>query len=166
MASFLRCARLSTQTACKQLLFTPSSVTRPACRTFSLASCQLSRGRLYTEGHEWITLEDNVGTVGLSAHAQDSLGDIVFVELPEVDNEYEQDQDCGVVESVKAVSDIFCPVSGRITEQNQAVLDTPGLINKSYQDKGWLFKIELSKPEELDALMNEEAYKEFLDKEE
>lgn len=166
MASILRCARLSTQTACKQL-FNPSSITIPAFRTFSSASCQLSRGLLFTKGHEWISVnDDNVGTVGLSAHAQDSLGDIVFVELPETGNEYEQDQDCGVVESVKAVSDIFCPVSGTVNAQNQAVLDQPGLINKSYMDKGWLFKIELSKPEELDDLMNEEAYKQFLEKEE
>lgn len=164
MACFVRCVRLAT-CATRQVLRVsqaPISFPTQTFRQFSVSLAQLS-DRKFTEGHEWISMDGDIGTVGLSAHAQDSLGDIVFVELPEVDAEYEQNDDCGVVESVKAVSEIFCPVTGTITARNEAVVEDPSLINKSYEDKGWLFKIELTKKEELDALMNEEQYKAFLD---
>jgi len=164
MATLMRCARLATCATRHVLKVSQVKATFPcqAVRQFSFSRALLS-DRKFTEGHEWISMDGDVGTVGLSAHAQDSLGDIVFVELPEIDAEYEKDDDCGVVESVKAVSEIFCPVSGKVTACNDAVVEDPGLINRSYDDEGWLFKIELTSKDELDGLMNEEQYKEFLD---
>jgi len=160
----MRCARLATCATRHVLKASQTRVTFPSqtVRQFSFSRALLS-DRKFTEGHEWISMDGDVGTVGLSAHAQDSLGDIVFVELPEIDAEYEKEDDCGVVESVKAVSEIFCPVTGKITARNETVVEDPGLINRSYDDEGWLFKIELADKAELDGLMTEEQYKEFLD---
>jgi len=164
MASLMKCARMATHATRQVLRVSQTKAKFPSqsLRQFSFSRALLS-DRKFTEGHEWISMDGDVGTVGLSAHAQDSLGDIVFVELPEIDAEYEQNDDCGVVESVKAVSEIFCPVTGKITARNETVVEDPSIINKSYDDKGWLFKIELTDKAQLDGLMSEDQYKEFLD---
>jgi glycine cleavage system H protein len=107
-------------------------------------------------------MEGNIGTVGISQYAQDSLGDIVYVQLPEEGDEYDMEDECGALESVKAASEIFCPLSGKVTAKNGNVEDTPGLINKSPYDDGWLFKLELKNPEELDQMMDEDTYQSFL----
>lgn len=122
--------------------------------------------RKFTEKHEWVTLDGEIGTVGITDHAQQALGDIVYVELPDVDAEFAQSDECGALESVKAASELYCPVSGTVTEKNQSLEDKPGLINSSCYDDGWLFKLKLSKMEELDGLMSEEGYKKFLKEQE
>lgn len=116
----------------------------------------------YTESHEWIDLEENVGTVGVTNYAQKELGDIVYVELPEVGTEVNLGDEVAVLESTKAAADIYAPVTGTIIEINDALNDQPEDINISPMDEGWLFKIELQKPEELDQLMGEREYKETI----
>ncbi len=112
----------------------------------------------YTESHEWVRVEDGVAVVGITDHAQHELGDIVFVELPEIDAEYGAGEAAATVESVKAASDIYSPLSGRVVEVNEALEDSPELVNKSPYGDGWIFKIEISDPSELDALLDAEAY--------
>ena len=116
----------------------------------------------YTESHEWIDLEENVGTVGVTNYAQKELGDIVYVELPEVGSEVNVGDEVAVLESTKAAADIYAPVTGTIVEINDALNDQPEEINISPMDEGWLFKIELQKPEELEQLMEEKEYKETI----
>ncbi len=116
----------------------------------------------YTEEHEWIAVDGDVGTVGITNHAQEQLGDIVFVELPEVGATVGKDDEAGVVESVKAASEVYAPVSGEIVEVNEALEDTPGTVNESAEDDGWFFKIKLSDPGELEGLMDEAKYKEHV----
>lgn len=116
----------------------------------------------YTREHEWICTEsENKGKVGLADYAQSQLGDIVFLDLPAAGTQVEQGKKMGEVESVKAVSDIFAPVSGQVLEINQAVIDEPGLVNKDPYGAGWLVRLELSKPSELAALMDSEEYDKF-----
>ncbi len=112
----------------------------------------------YTESHEWVRVEDGVAVVGITDHAQHELGDIVFVELPEIDAEYGAGEAAATVESVKAASDIYSPLSGRVVEVNEALEDSPELVNKSPYGDGWIFKIEISDPSELDALLDADAY--------
>lgn len=119
----------------------------------------------YSSEHEWIRVEGNIGTVGITSYAQEQLGDIVFVELPETGKEVNKMEAVAVVESVKAASDIYTPVSGRITEVNEELNDSPSLINEDPYGKGWIFKIELRDPRELDELLSAEEY-EKLTKEE
>ena len=116
----------------------------------------------YSEDHEWIAIEGDIGTIGITDHAQSLLGDIVFVELPTVGTTVEAGASVGVVESVKAASDIFTPVSGDITEVNDELDSEPSLANSEPTGRGWFFKIKLSVPAELESLMNEIAYKEFI----
>ncbi|MBF0521692.1 MAG: glycine cleavage system protein GcvH [Candidatus Omnitrophica bacterium] len=120
---------------------------------------------LYTKEHEWVSLEDNIATVGISDYAQEALGDITFIELPSVDDEIDQFGQLASVESVKAASDIFSPISGKIIEVNADLESEPGLINKSPYDKGWIAKIEISDPEEASNLMTAEEYQNFLEAE-
>ena len=115
----------------------------------------------YTEDHEWIKLEGDVATVGITHHAQDALGDVVFVDLPEVGKSFAQKDVAGVVESVKAAADIYMPVSGEIVEINQALADEPSLANSDPMGAGWFFKVKLAKADEVAALMDEAAYKAF-----
>lgn len=112
----------------------------------------------YTPDHEWIQLDGDVATVGITHHAQDALGDVVFVDLPEVGKELAQKDVAGVVESVKAAADVYMPVSGTITEVNEALRDDPSLANSDPLGAGWFFKVKLSTPAELDALLDETAY--------
>ena len=113
----------------------------------------------YTKSHEWIRLHSDTATVGITDHAQHELTDVVFVELPEVGRMVEAGKACAVVESVKTASDIYSPVSGEIVEQNQPVTDNPALVNTEPYAGGWFFKIKLSNPAELDALLSPEDYK-------
>ena len=117
----------------------------------------------YTKEHEWVNIEDNIATVGISEYAQSALGDVTYVELPAVDDEVEQFEQFASVESVKAASDIFAPMSGRIVEVNEDLESKPALINKSCYEKGWLAKIEIADTEELSNLMTADEYSKFLE---
>ncbi|MEQ8584766.1 MAG: glycine cleavage system protein GcvH [Thalassobaculaceae bacterium] len=116
----------------------------------------------YTEDHEWVSVDGDVGTIGITDHAQEQLGDIVFVELPDVGNTVAKGDEAGVVESVKAASEIYAPISGEIMEVNAALADAPATANTDPTGEGWFFKIKLSDPSELDGLMDESAYKTFV----
>lgn len=116
----------------------------------------------YTEDHEWISMDGEVGTVGITAHAQEQLGDIVFVELPDTGKTLAKGDEAGVVESVKAASEIYAPVAGEIVEVNEALADTPGTANTDPTGAGWFFKIKLSDPGELEGLMDEAAYNDLI----
>lgn len=117
----------------------------------------------YTPDHEWVQIEaDGSATVGITVHAQDALGDVVFVDLPNVGQHYDEKAVAGVVESVKAAADVYMPVSGEITEVNEALRADPALANTDPLKAGWFFKVKLSKPAELDALMDSTAYDELV----
>lgn len=118
---------------------------------------------LYTKEHEWINIEDNIGTIGITDYAQSALGDITFVELPSQDAEVEQFEEFVSVESVKAASDIFAPMSGRVIEVNSKLEDNPGIINRHCYTKGWLVKIEITSMEETSNLMTAEEYESYLE---
>jgi len=115
----------------------------------------------YTKEHEWIDMAGDVGTVGITEYAQEQLGDVVFVELPKVGANVAQNGQIAVVESVKAASEIYAPVTGTITAVNDALAKEPALVNQSAEDKGWFFKIKLTKLDELAALMDAATYKKF-----
>ncbi|HYF89922.1 glycine cleavage system protein GcvH [Azospirillum sp.] len=117
----------------------------------------------FTKDHEWVLVEGDVATVGVSDFAQSQLGDVVFVELPEAGRELAQGKEAAVVESVKAASDVYAPVSGTVIEANQALVDDPSMVNSAAETDGWFFKIRLKNASELDALMDEAAYKAFLE---
>ena len=117
----------------------------------------------FTEEHEWIRIEGDVGTVGITAYAQEQLGDVVFVELPEAGRKVEKGKDMAVVESVKAASEVFAPASGEVVEANAALADDPAKVNADPQGDGWFVKIRLANPSELDGLMDEAAYKKFVE---
>ena len=116
----------------------------------------------YTKDHEWIRLDGDVATVGISEHAQSALGDIVYVELPEIGKQVEQGGEAAVVESVKAASDVYAPVSGQVVAVNEALDGAPATINEDAEGKGWFFRLKPSSPAQLDALMTAEQYKEYL----
>lgn len=112
----------------------------------------------YTEDHEWLTVDGDTAVVGITVHAQDALGDVVFVELPQVGSTYAQKDVAGVVESVKAAADVYMPVTGEVIEVNEALRDDPSLANTDPLGAGWFFKVKLSQPAELDALLDDTAY--------
>ena len=118
---------------------------------------------LYTKDHEWVNIEGNTATVGISEYAQSSLGDITFIELPGVDDEVEQFGDFASIESVKAASDIFSPITGKIIEVNANLEADPGLINRSCYHKGWIAKMEISDQDEVSNLMTADEYRSFLE---
>ncbi|MBL4620043.1 MAG: glycine cleavage system protein GcvH [Marinicaulis sp.] len=115
----------------------------------------------YTTDHEYVRADGDVYVIGISAHAAEQLGDVVFVELPEVGKTFAKGDDMAVVESVKAASDVYAPISGEITEINQAIVDEPAKVNEDAGGAAWFVKIKASNASELDALMDEAAYKEF-----
>lgn len=117
----------------------------------------------YTKDHEWVRVEGDVATVGISHHAQEALGDIVFAEVPESGKVLSKGDDAAVVESVKAASDVYAPLSGEVIEGNGAVADDPSLINSDPETNGWFFTMKLSDPSELDGLMDAAAYKAYCD---
>ena len=112
----------------------------------------------YTPDHEWINIDGNLGTVGITPHAQDALGDVVFVDLPEVGKTYAQKDAAAVVESVKAAADVYMPANGEIVEVNEALRADPSLANSDPMGAGWFFKVKLANPADLDALMDETSY--------
>ena len=118
----------------------------------------------YTEDHEWVKLEGDIATVGITVHAQDALGDVVFVELPAVGTDYAQKETAGVVESVKAAADVYMPVAGEVIEVNEALRGDPSLANSDPLGAGWFFKVRLSDASQLDALMDETSYTTFSEK--
>ena len=117
----------------------------------------------YTKTHEWVRSEnDGTATIGITDHAQQALGDMVFVELPAVGKQIIAGKECGVVESVKSASDLYAPISGEVTANNDAVTATPALLNQDPQNSGWLFRVRLKDVKELDALMDAASYEAFL----
>lgn len=117
----------------------------------------------FTKDHEWVRLDGAIATVGITDHAQDALGDVVFVELPEPGREVEEGEACAVVESVKAASDVYSPLTGRVVESNQAIVDDPALVNRESDGAGWFFKLVLADVAAFDALLDEDGYKAFLE---
>ena len=115
----------------------------------------------FTKEHEWIRVEGDTATIGISNHAQEALGDIVFAEVPEAGRRVSKGQEAAVVESVKAASDVYAPVSGEVTEANQALIDDPSLVNSDPEGEGWFFRLRLANPSELEGLMDADAYKAF-----
>ncbi|CAH1108318.1 unnamed protein product [Psylliodes chrysocephalus] len=130
-------------------------------RYFHLSNCAFA-DRLYTDKHEWVEVSGKVGIIGISQYAQEALGDVVYAQLPDVDTDLKQKDECGALESVKAASEIYSPISGRVVEKNSEVEEKPSLINSSCYDKGWLFKVEIKDESEITKLMTEDQYKEFL----
>lgn len=120
--------------------------------------------RYFTEDHEWIELDGDIATVGITDYAQSQLGDIVFVEVPEEGKQVGKGDDAAVVESVKAASDVYAPVSGTIVEGNPALEDNPALVNEDPEGEGWFFRMSLSDTSELDGLMDEGKYQDFVSK--
>ena len=118
----------------------------------------------YTEQHEWIRIEGDVGTVGITEHATVQLGDIVFVDMPDTGTSFDRGAEAATVESVKAASDVYAPLSGEVVEVNEAIVDKPGLVNEDPQGAGWFFKLKLFNADEADALLNDSAYKELIGK--
>ena len=119
--------------------------------------------RYFTDEHEWIDVEGDSATVGITDYAQEQLGDIVFVELPDVGTMLDKGGDAAVVESVKAASDVYAPISGEVTEGNSALEDEPALVNSSPEEEGWFFRMTIGDSAELEGLMDEKSYKAFVD---
>ena len=116
----------------------------------------------YTKEHEWVSVENNIATIGITDHAQGQLGDIVFVELPELESKINQDDTFGVVEAVKTVADLFAPVSGNIVETNTLLEESPDLINSDPYGSGWVIKVAIESLEEYENLMSDESYEDFI----
>ena len=115
----------------------------------------------FSKEHEWIKLDGDIATIGITQHATEMLGDIVFVELPEIGSSVAKDGNAGVVESTKAASDIYTPVSGKIIENNQSIVDDPAKINADPENEAWFFKLKVTNKSEMDSLMNKEEYEKF-----
>ena len=115
----------------------------------------------YSKEHEWIKLDGDVATIGITKHAPEMLGDIVFAELPEKGSNVEKDGTAGVVESTKAASDVYTPVSGEVVDTNQSIVDDPSKINQDPEDSAWFFKLKIKDPSEMDTLMNKDDYDKF-----
>ena len=119
--------------------------------------------RRYTAEHEWISLDGDIATVGITDHAQEALGDLVFVELPDTEREVSAGEACAVVESVKAASDVYAPLTGRITEVNGIVAEEPALVNREPEGEAWFFRMKIADRVAFDALMDADQYKAFLE---
>lgn len=120
----------------------------------------------YTKEHEWVKLEGNKVTIGITFHAQEAMGDVVFVELPEVGDEFGADEAFGSIESVKAVSDVYTPIAGKVVAINEALLDSPELVNNEPYGQGWMVQLEVDDLSALEGLMSAEEYEDFLKEEE
>ena len=120
----------------------------------------------YTQSHEWVRIDNGIGTLGITDHAQKELGEIVYLELPEVGHVYNADEEFGTVESVKAVSELYTPLSGEVVEVNKSAVAEPGIVNDDPYGDGWLIKLKLSSDEEVKGLMSEEEYAEYVKSEE
>ena len=117
----------------------------------------------YTRDHEWVRLDGEIVTVGITDHAQQQLGELVFLELPEMEREVAAGEACAVVESVKAASDVYAPLAGRVAEINETVVEDPTIVNNDAEGEGWFFRLELDDVEDFEALMDREAYDEYLE---
>ncbi|HUB48156.1 MAG TPA: glycine cleavage system protein GcvH [Acetobacteraceae bacterium] len=117
----------------------------------------------YTKEHEWVTLDGDIVTVGITDHAQEQLGDIVFVELPEAGRDVTAGEACAVVESVKAASDIYAPLAGKVVETNSEITDDPSLVNSDAEGEGWFFRLEIDNTAAFEALLDEDAYNEYVE---
>jgi glycine cleavage system H protein len=117
----------------------------------------------FTDQHEWILVEGDIGTIGISEYAQEQLGDVVYVELPEVGKSIDKGDEAAVVESVKAASEIYAPVTGEVIEVNEALSEDPATVNRSAMEDGWFFKVRLADPKELADLMNEKRYADYIE---
>ncbi|MEI7710321.1 MAG: glycine cleavage system protein GcvH [Rhodospirillales bacterium] len=117
----------------------------------------------YTKDHEWVVLDGDIATVGITDHAQEQLGDVVHIELPDMDREVAANEACAVVESVKAASDIYAPLAGTVVEINETVVEDPAIVNSDAEGEGWFFKLELDDVDAFEELMDEEAYEEYLE---
>jgi len=140
----------------KLLIATPRHQTRSICSSKPLQALY------FTKKHEWVDVDGDSGIVGISNYAQEALGDIVYAQLPNIDDVVTREDDCGALESVKAASELYSPVSGTVTHKNDNIESVPSLINTSPMKDGWLFKVKLSDLEELKELMNQEAYDKYL----
>jgi glycine cleavage system H protein len=117
----------------------------------------------FTKEHEWVRLDGDIATIGITDHAQEQLGDVVFVELPEAGRDVATDEACAVVESVKAASDVYAPLAGKIVEANQGIIDDPSLVNSDAEGEGWFFRLEINDAGAFEALMDQAAYDEYLE---
>ncbi len=117
----------------------------------------------FTKDHEWVRLDGGIATIGITEHAQEALGDVVFVELPEPGREVAEGEACAVVESVKAASDVYAPLAGRVVEINQAIVDDPALVNRAASGEGWFFRLELADPASFAGLLDQAAYEALLE---
>jgi len=128
----------------------------------NFSTSQTQKERFYTKKHEWVNIDGSSATVGVSKYAADALGDVVYAQLPEPGDSFAAGDEIGALESVKAASEVYTPVSGQVTEKNLAVEDGPALINQSPEGEGWLFKLDLGNPGEADALMKAADYEAYL----
>ena len=117
----------------------------------------------YTKDHEWVVLDGDIATVGITDHAQQQLGDVVHVELPELERSVAVNEACAVVESVKAASDVYSPLAGKVVEINETIAEDPAIVNSDAEGEGWFFRLELEDPDAFEELMDEEAYEEFVE---
>ncbi|XP_015261289.1 PREDICTED: glycine cleavage system H protein, mitochondrial [Gekko japonicus] len=131
-------------------------------RAFRVGSPLAGPTRRFTDKHEWIAVENSIGTVGISNFAQEALGDVVYCSLPEIGTKLNKQDEFGALESVKAASELYSPLTGEVTEINTALADNPGLVNKSCYQDGWLIKMTVDNPSELDELMSEDAYEKYI----
>lgn len=161
VARNVRAVACSLRTALASCPPRPWAPSAAAVRSLRTGSALLSV-RKFTEKHEWVTAKDGIGTVGISNFAQEALGDVVYCSLPEVGTKLKKQEEFGALESVKAASELYSPLSGEVTEVNEALAENPGLVNKSCYEDGWLIKMTLSDPSELDELMSEEAYEKYV----
>jgi len=117
----------------------------------------------YTRDHEWVQLDGDIATVGITDHAQEQLGELVFIELPELEREVAAGEACAVVESVKAASDVYSPLAGKIAEINETIVEDPSIVNSDSEGEGWFFRLELDDPATFEELMDQDAYDEYLE---
>ncbi len=122
-----------------------------------------SADKRYTKDHEWVLLDGDIATVGITDHAQEQLGDLVHVELPELERAVAEGETCAVVESVKAAADVFAPLAGKVVEINETVVEDPSIVNSDSEGEGWFFRIELDDTDSFETLMDQDAYDEFLE---
>ena len=122
-----------------------------------------SADKRYTKEHEWVVLDGDIATVGITDHAQEQLGDLVHVELPELERAVVEGETCAVVESVKAAADVFAPLAGKVVEINETIVEDPSIVNSDAEGEGWFFRIELDDADTFETLMDQDAYDEFLE---
>ena len=122
-----------------------------------------SADKRFTKDHEWVLLDGDIATIGITDHAQEQLGDLVHVELPELDRQVTEAETCEVVESVKAASDVYAPLAGKVVEINETILDDPSIVNSDAEGEGWFFRLELDDADAFETLMDQDGYDEFLE---